>query len=81
LSSGSSPSRACPASRSEAVGTLGQEIRDAFTLVNFNGKAFRDARIREEYLASRLDELKWAAVAQPARTQDGRRLPVTVVLR
>jgi hypothetical protein len=46
------------------AGKLGQEIRDAFTLVNYNGKAFRDARINDEYLAARLDELKWAAVAQ-----------------
>ena len=44
--------------------TLEQEIRDAFTLVNFNGRAFRNARITEEYLAARLDELKWAALAQ-----------------
>ena len=27
------------------AGKLEQEIRDAFTLVNYNGKAFRDARI------------------------------------
>jgi hypothetical protein len=27
------------------VGTLGQEIRDAFALVNKNGAAFREARI------------------------------------
>jgi hypothetical protein len=46
------------------VGTLQQEIRDAFTLVNFNGKAFRDARITEEYLDARLEELRWAGVTQ-----------------
>jgi hypothetical protein len=46
------------------AGKLDQQVRDAFTLVNYNGKAFRDARITEEYLAARLDELKWAAVAQ-----------------
>jgi hypothetical protein len=45
-------------------GRLDQQIRDGFTLVNLNGKAFRDARINEEYLASRLEELKWAAMAQ-----------------
>jgi hypothetical protein len=50
--------------RSDNAGTLEQEIRDAFTLVNFNGKAFRNARIRDEYLASRLDELKWGALVQ-----------------
>ena len=46
------------------AGKLGQQIRDAFTLVNFNGKAFRDASITEAFLAARLDELKWAAIAQ-----------------
>ncbi len=46
------------------VGTLSQELRDAFAMVNFNGKAFRDARVTDEYLAVRLDELKWAAVVQ-----------------
>jgi hypothetical protein len=46
------------------VGKLGQQIRDAFALVNHNGKAFRDARIREEYLAVRVEELKWAALVQ-----------------
>jgi hypothetical protein len=39
-------------------------VRDAYTLVNYNGKAFRDAQITEAFLAARLDELKWAAVAQ-----------------
>jgi hypothetical protein len=46
------------------AGKLGQQIRDAFALVNYNGKAFRDARITDEYLSARLDELKWAAVVQ-----------------
>jgi len=46
------------------AGKLDQQIRDAFTVVNYNGKAFRDARITEEYLAARLDELRWAATAQ-----------------
>lgn len=46
------------------AGKLEQQVRDACTLVNFNGKAFRDARITDEFLAARLDELKWAAVVQ-----------------
>ncbi len=46
------------------AGKLDQQIRDAFTLVNYNGKAFRDARITDEYLATRLDELRWAATVQ-----------------
>ncbi|MGA2797251.1 MAG: DUF4041 domain-containing protein [Thermoguttaceae bacterium] len=50
--------------RHDNAGTLGQKIQDAFNLVNYNGKAFRDARITETYLASRLDELKWATLVQ-----------------
>ncbi len=46
------------------VGVLEQEIRDAFNLVNLNGKAFKDARILEVYLNARIDELKWAATVQ-----------------
>ncbi len=46
------------------AGKLKQEVCDGFTLVNFGGKAFRNARITEEYLAARLDELKWAAISQ-----------------
>ncbi len=45
-------------------GTLEQEIRDAFSLVNLNGLAFRDARILPTYLDARLAELKWAVVVQ-----------------
>jgi hypothetical protein len=45
-------------------GTLEQEIRDAFSLVNFNGKAFRNARILPSYLDARLAELKWAVTVQ-----------------
>jgi hypothetical protein len=56
--------------KADNAGTLEQEIRDAFALVNYNGKAFRDARITEEYLASRLTELKWAAVAQQLHIQE-----------
>ena len=51
-------------------GTLEQEIRDAFSLVNFNGKAFRNARILPSYLDVRLAELKWSvAVQELARKQ------------
>jgi hypothetical protein len=45
-------------------GTLAQEIRDAFSLVNLNGRAFRDAHILQAYLDARLAELKWAVVVQ-----------------
>lgn len=46
------------------MGVLEQEMRDAFNLVNLNGRAFRDARILDAYLNARLAELKWAVVVQ-----------------
>lgn len=52
------------------VGTLAQEIRDAYTLVNYNGKAFREARVMEDYLSARLDELKWASVVQQLKLDE-----------
>lgn len=56
--------------KAENAGKLEQQIRDAFTLVNYNGKAFRDTRITEEYLAARLEELKWAAIVQQLVLQE-----------
>lgn len=52
------------------VGILEQEIRDAFALVNFNGKAFRDARITEVYLNARIAELKWGAVVKQLKLDE-----------
>ena len=49
-------------SRHDNFGTLEQEIRDAYSLVNLNGQAFRNARILPAYLDTRLAELKWAVV-------------------
>ena len=51
-------------------GTLQREIKDAFALVNVNGKAFRDARITTGYLDERLTELKWACVVQEIKLRD-----------
>ncbi len=56
--------------KSDNTGKLEQEIRDAFTLVNHNGKAFREARISPEYLTSRIDELKWAAIVQQLKLEE-----------
>ncbi len=56
--------------RSDNAGILEQEIRDAFALVNNNGSAFRNARISPNYLDSRLEELKWAAVAQQLKIEE-----------
>lgn len=56
--------------KSDNVGTLEQQVRDAFALVNHNGSAFRAARITPEYLQARLTELKWAAGAVALRERD-----------
>jgi hypothetical protein len=50
--------------RKDDPGTLKQEILDAHSKVNLNGKAFRNARILPAYLDARLAELNWAAVVQ-----------------
>ena len=56
--------------KSDNYGKLAQEIRDAYALVNHNGRAFRDAKITPEYLDARLAELKWAAVARALKDQE-----------
>ena len=56
--------------RNDNQGTLEQEIRDAFSIVNLNGEAFRNARILQPYLDSRLGELRWAVVAQELRRKE-----------
>jgi hypothetical protein len=56
--------------KNDNVGKLEQEIRDAFNLVNFNGAAFRNARILEGYLDARLTELRWAATVQEIKLRD-----------
>jgi Meiotically Up-regulated Gene 113 (MUG113) protein/uncharacterized protein DUF4041 len=56
--------------RHDNYGVLEEKIKDAFTLVNFGGKPFKDARIIEAFLAARLAELKWAVVAQELKKQE-----------
>lgn len=43
-------------------GILEQQVKDAFQMVNTNGAAFRNARINQAYLESRLQELHWAVI-------------------
>ena len=50
--------------KNENYGTLEQKLRDAFSIVNKDGSAFRNARILPAYLDARLAELKWAAKVQ-----------------
>ncbi len=51
-------------------GILKQKMNDAFQLVNFNGKAFLNARISDIYHYARISELKWGYIAQELRVQD-----------
>ena len=51
-------------------GKLNQQIKDAFLIVNSNGEAFRSARITDQYLAARLDELKWAVIAHELKKKE-----------
>lgn len=51
-------------------GKLEQEIRDAYNLVNQNGRAFKDARVEQAYLDSRTSELHWAVTAQELKRQE-----------
>lgn len=56
--------------KKDNYGTLEQKIKDAYQVVNNNGKAFRNAVITSEYLNSRIDELKWAVIAQELKWEE-----------
>lgn len=51
-------------------GTLAQQIKDAYALVNHLGKPFKEARITPEYLQARLEELRWFTVAQELKMKE-----------
>lgn len=55
--------------KKDNYGTLEQKIKDAFQLVNYNGTAFRNARITPEYLDARLEELKWGTIVSELKAQ------------
>lgn len=52
------------------LGTLEEEIRNSFALVNLNGIAFRNARIEQAYLDARLAELHWTVAAQELKRKE-----------
>lgn len=56
--------------KKDNYGTLEQKIKDAFQIVNHNGKAFKNAVITKEYLEARIDELKWAVIAQELKWEE-----------
>jgi T5orf172 domain/Domain of unknown function (DUF4041) len=45
-------------------GKLIQEIKDAYAQVNSDGEVYKNARIQEEFLDSRLEEVKWGVAVQ-----------------
>lgn len=51
-------------------GKLQQKVRDAFLLVNQLGRAFRNARIRDEYVQAQVDVLKWAVAVQELKRRE-----------
>lgn len=55
--------------KKDNYGTLEQKIKDAYELVNYNGRAFRNAAITPGYLAARLEELKWGVIVQELKAQ------------
>lgn len=56
--------------KSDNFGTLKQKLSDAFSLVNYNGRAFRNARILDEFFLLRMEELRLACVLAEFRRQD-----------
>ncbi|WP_294405785.1 DUF4041 domain-containing protein [uncultured Clostridium sp.] len=56
--------------KSSNYGILRQKILDAFTLVNSLGEPFRNARITDNYLQARLDELKWAVAVTELKEKE-----------
>lgn len=56
--------------KKDNFGKLERQIQDAFRIVNMNGMAFRNARITDEYLNARLQELKWAVVVNELKAQE-----------
>ena len=56
--------------KQDNFGKIKQEIIDAYALVNHNGAPFKNARVLQEYLDTRLDELKWAVATHELRQQE-----------
>lgn len=56
--------------KKDNYGTLEQKIKNSCQIVNNNGRAFRNAVITQEYLNARIDELKWAVIAQELKWEE-----------
>lgn len=56
--------------KKDNYGILERKIKDSYSLVNYLGSAFRNARINSVYLDARLDELKWGATVNELKLQE-----------
>ena len=56
--------------KQDNFGTLEQQIKDAFSVVNHHGSAFRNAKITDEYLDARMQELRWAVAVHALRERE-----------
>jgi len=56
--------------KQDNFGKLEQEIKDAFRIVNHNGKPFRNARINERYFDVVMQQLKLAITVQELKKRD-----------
>ena len=56
--------------KQDNFGTLEQQIKDAFSVVNHHGSAFRNTKITDEYLDARMQELRWAVAVQAIRERE-----------
>lgn len=56
--------------KQDNYGTLEQQIKDAFAIVNHHGTAFKSARITDEYLNARIQELRWAVAVHAVRERE-----------
>lgn len=55
--------------KKDNFGTLSQKIEDAYSTVNYLGKAFRNARITLDFLNARKNELKWSCIIVELKEQ------------
>lgn len=56
--------------KKDNYGTLEQKIKDSYAIVNNLGRPFRKARITQQYLDARLNELKWGAAVIALKLKD-----------
>lgn len=56
--------------KSDNFGTIEQKIKDAFALINYLGRPFKNARITDIYLKARINEAHWGCMAVELRNRE-----------